>query len=220
MIGRTTITGVVVAAGVLGASGDVWAACPSIADPVVSVQIADPGPRVSSTKSLAQINVMAGSHGLAREGFRVLGMTQIKIASQVRVRYEHQPNGAKTCVSVGRVDVNFGLKEHDVNVPREYARGSCQFNFVMRHEMAHVDVNRRTVRKYADILKNEMRATLRRSGAVAAASAVQGQNAQTAVVQKVLDDVIARFMQERDALHAAIDQPDSPYAARGQCQGW
>lgn len=222
---RATMTGaalgtVILGAVIFGFPALAQAACARVPDPAVSVQIVDPGPRVVSTKSLDQINVMAGSHGLQRPGFRVLGMTGIKVDTGINVKYKGQPVGNTVCVSVINVDVRFGLKEHSVHVPREYPRGSCQFNVVMRHEMAHVDVNRRTVRKYADILKNEMRSALRRFGAVAAASMVQGQNAQTAVVQQVLDDVSARFLQEREKLHAVIDQPGGQYAAGGQCNGW
>jgi len=196
------------------------ATCPAVAAPAVSVRVVDPGPRVSSTKSLAQINSMAGSHGLTKTGFKVFGITEIKIDSGVSVRFKGQRNSSGLCVHVSKVDVRFGLKTHAVHVPREYARGSCQFNVVMRHEMAHVNVNRRTVRKYADILKNEMRSLLRRTGAVAAASMAEGQKAQTATIQKILDDVAVRFNGELDTLHAAIDEPGSKYEADGQCRGW
>ena len=208
------------AVAVLGFSSDARAACPRVATPAVSVRVADPGPRVSSTKSLSQINAMAGSHGLSRKGFRVLGLTEIQIASAVKVRYEQRPSGGATCVNVSKVEVRFGLQNHHVHVPREYRRGSCQFKVVMRHEMAHVDVNRRTVRKYAKILKNEMRSVLRRAGPTVAGSFVKGQNVQAALVQKVLDDVVARFLVERDKLHAVIDTPGGKYSAGGQCQGW
>lgn len=196
------------------------AACPRVADPVVSVRVADPGPRVVSTKSLKQINALAGSHGLLRKGFRVLGMTGIKVDTGINVRYQGAKVGKSTCVSVTKMEVKFGLRDHIVHVPREYSRGSCQFRFVMRHEMAHVDVNRRTMRKYATILKNEMRSKLRRGGAIAAPSMVQGQNAQVALMQKVLDDVTTRFHVEREKLHAAIDKPGGKYAAGNQCRGW
>lgn len=196
------------------------AACPRVAAPQISVRINDPGARVSSTKSLRQINEMAGSHGLARKGFKVLGITEVKIGSGVKVRYVGAPVGNSTCVSVSKMEINFGLKTHRVHLPREYKRGSCQFNVVLRHEMAHVDVNRRSVRKYAAALKNEMRSVLRRSGAVAASSMTKGQNVKALQVQKVLDDIAARFSAEVTQLHAAIDKPGGKYAADGKCKGW
>ena len=216
----TTIAGAALAVLVLGLPAVAQAACPRVADAAISVQVVDPGPRVTSTKSLDQINVMAGSHGLLRDGFKVLGITTIKLDNGIKVKYQGQPVGGAVCVSVNRVEVTFGLKDHHVSVPREYPQGSCHYNVVMRHEMAHVDVNRRTVRKYADILKNDMRAALRRSGAVAASTMVQGQNVQTAVIQKVLDDITVRFNAELEKLHGAIDQPGGKYAAAGRCPGW
>ncbi|HEY9164492.1 MAG TPA: hypothetical protein VIN57_07755 [Magnetovibrio sp.] len=196
------------------------AACPRVGEPAVSVQVVDPGPRVVTTKSIKQINTMAGSHGLSKPGFQVLGMTEISIDSGVKVSYRGQPVGQTVCVNVEKVEGHFGLKKHFVNVPREYPRESCQYNVVLRHEMAHVDVNRRTVRKYADVLKAEVRRALRITGSVQAASMAQGQQAQAAVIQKVVDDVGARFSDELNALHAAIDEPGSKYAAAGQCRGW
>lgn len=217
---RTTTATAALAVLVLSVPALAHAACPRVSDAAISVQIVDPGPRVTSSKSLDQINVMAGSHGLKRNGFKVLGMTGIKLETGVKVQFQGQPMGGAICVHVNRVEAQFGLKDHTVHVPREYAQGSCHYNVVMRHEMAHVDVNRRTVRKYADILKHEMRAALRRSGAVTAASMVEGQNAQTAVMQKVLDDIGVRFNAELEKLHGVIDQPGGKYAADGQCPGW
>ena len=217
---RVIINGMALASLALGLPSAAFAACARIPAANISVQVMDPGPRVVSTKSIKQINAMAGSHGLNKAGFRVLGMTQIATEMDIKVRFKGQPTGTSVCVSVTNLNVNYGLKNHFVHVPREYARGSCQFRFVMRHEMAHVDVNRRTVRKYATALKNEVRSVLRRTGAIAAPTMAQGQNAQTAVVQKVLDDINARFNAELNTLHAAIDQPNGKYAAKNQCQGW
>lgn len=214
------VLGVLLVAAPLEALAATPVVCPQVAAPAVSVRVVDPGLSISSTKSLAQINTMAGSHGLAKAGFKVLGMTEIKIDSGVSVRFQGQRNTSGLCVHVSKVDVRFGLKTHAVHVPREYARGSCQFNVVMRHEMAHVNVNRSTVRKYADILKNEMRSLLRRTGAVAVASMAEGQSAQTATIQSILDDVSVRFNGELDRLHAAIDAPGSKYEAGEQCRGW
>lgn len=196
------------------------AACPRVAAPQISVRIDDPGARVTSTKSLRQINALAGSHGLARKGTVVLGMTEIKLSSGVKVRYVGSRSGQSTCVSVAKMEINFGLKQHKVHLPREYKRGSCQFNVVLRHEMAHVDVNRRSVRKYATALKNEMRSALRRGGAVAASSMIKGQNIQAVRIQKVIDDNVSRFNEEVTKLHDAIDAPGGKYAAAGKCKGW
>lgn len=196
------------------------AACSQVPAPAVSVQVVDPGPRVSSTKSLDQINAMAGSHGLTRQGSRVLGLTEIDLDSAVNVRFKGERAGAGMCVSVSRVEVKFGLKKHYVHVPREYPRGTCQFNVVMRHEMAHVDVNRRTVRKYAQVLKNEVRSVLRQTGAHAAHTMVAGQRSQAAVLQKVIDDVSTRFRAELEKLHAQIDAPNSRYMSLNKCRSW
>jgi len=196
------------------------AACPRVAPPQISVRINDPGARVTSTKSLSQINTLAGSHGMARKGFRVLGITEIKLDSGVKVRYVGSRAGQSTCVSVSKMEISFGLKQHKVHLPREYKRGSCQFNVVLRHEMAHVDVNRRTIRKYATLLKNEMRSALRRAGAVAASSMIKGQNIKAVQIQKLIDDNVARFNEEVTKLHDAIDAPGGKYAAAGKCKGW
>ena len=194
--------------------------CRLVGAPFVSVQVVDPGPRISSTKSLRQINAMAGSHGLKREGFRVLGMTEIDVQSGMRLEFKGQPTQGVLCVQVTKVTASFGLQRHYVHVPREYPRGSCQYKVVMRHEMAHVDVNRRTVRKYAEILKNELRSTLRQAGAVAVRTMADGQKIQGDRVRAVTDKIAKDFNDELDRLHGHIDDPNSQYAARDQCRSW
>lgn len=194
--------------------------CALVGAPYVSVQVIDPGPQITSTKSLDQINSMAGSHGLLKKGFRVLGMTQIDVQSGMQMEFQGQPTHGMLCVRVNKVQATFGLKRHFVHVPREYARGSCQYTVVMRHEMAHVDVNRRTVRKYAEIMKNEIRSMLRQGGAVPVRTMAEGQQIQTARIQAVVDRLNTAFNAELERLHGEIDAPNSRYAARDQCRSW
>lgn len=194
--------------------------CALVGAPYVSVQVVDPGPRITSTKSLDQINAMAGSHGLSKEGFRVLGMTQIDLQSGMQVEYQAQPTRGMVCVRVNKVKASFGLKRHYVHVPREYPRGSCQYRVVMRHEMAHVDVNRRTVRKYAQIMKNDIRSVLRKNGAVPARTMADGQKIQHDRIQAVIDRIGTEFNAELKRLHGDIDAPNSRYAATDQCRSW
>lgn len=195
-------------------------ACPPTPAPYVSVQVFDPGAKVSTIKSLDQINAMAGSHGLLSDGFRALGLTHIDVQSGFRFEATGAVAGQNVCVNVSKVEATFGLQHHTIYIPREYRQGSCQYKVVMRHERAHVDVNRRMVRKYAAIMKNEVRSMLRQAGPVAARSMKEGQALLGKRLQALLDRIAADFRAEREALHGAIDDPNSTYAARNQCPSW
>ncbi|MBL4615377.1 MAG: hypothetical protein JKY27_10970, partial [Magnetovibrio sp.] len=76
----------------------------------VSVRTLDPGPRLSTSQNLKQINSKAKSHGLLKRGKTVLGLTQSKVSTAMSFYVSGLRGGGRTCVNVDRVDAEFGHK--------------------------------------------------------------------------------------------------------------
>lgn len=187
----------------------------------VSVQVVDPGHAISTTKSLSQINTLAGSHGMRQQGTRVLGMTQIAYTGDFEAKIAGHAEGNGYCLQVGEVKVRMKIDKHTVLLPREYPRGSCQYDVVMRHEMAHVRVNADTVRKYSSIMRNELRKALRAEGfASGYGSPAKDQELLKQRIEARIKIVHEQMNAEMERLHADIDRPDSQYAAGKQCAVW
>lgn len=208
--------------GTVALSSPVWAktSCPSAPTPNVSVRINDPEPTFDTTKDLKRINAMAGSHGLSKMGTMILGLTEASMESRYEVKMIATPRAPGLCVQVNDVQLTVGLSKHVVHLPREYKRGTCQYNVVMRHEMAHVDVNRRALRKYADIMVAELRRKLSKNGVIYVANGAQAKQVHNAQIKTTVNGVIARYNTELKSLHAEIDKPGSKYAAHNQCRSW
>lgn len=200
---------------------------PAVAQPCVApnyagvkVRLLDPSPQVSSAQNIKQINAKAKSHGLLKRGNLVLGLTQAEIQTTMDTRYLGAPQGSKICLNIERIEASFGHTALRVLVPREYARHSCQYKTVLKHEMEHVRINREGVRKYAKILKQELDQVVWRLNPQQVRAMKSGQKQIERQLQKVMQSVTARFNQEVRQQHAVIDKPGGPYDASGACRNW
>lgn len=205
----------------LSSSGPAYAEVCSVPNGVsVVVRLLDPKPNVMASSNLKQINSKAKAHGLSKQGSLVLGLTQSEVATSMNMRFRGQRIGLITCLNVDRIDASFGHSKLDVQLPKEYARGSCQYKTVLRHEMAHVRVNREGVRKYAQILKRALEKALSQFNPRQTANMQDEQEVAKATLQKTVEGVVAAFNKDINAQHAIIDQPGGPYDATGACRNW
>jgi len=196
------------------------AGCKAPKDARVTVRLFDPQPRLVTTKSLKQINSKAKAHGLLKRGGLVLGFTQSKVEASMDMQFRGFDGGNVFCVNVTRIDATFGIRLHNIEMPREYARGSCQYKTVLKHEKEHVRVNRQGVRKYASVFKRELERVQKKINPLRVRNMKQGQVETKRILQKVLKSVTKRFNKEIKAQHAKIDQPGGPYDASGACRNW
>ena len=204
----------------LGAS-TAWAAvcaAPEIAR--VDLRLIDPAPKVVRSSSLHQINSKAKAHGLLKRGNLVLGLTQSEVETSMNIQFRGFKQDGRICLTVRQVDARFGHSVLAVQVPREYALGSCQYTTVLKHEMEHVRVNREGVRKYAKLLKRELERALIRFNPRQVNSMKRGQAEAQRVLQNVVTQVTKQFHKEINTQHASIDKPGGPYDASGACRNW
>ena len=196
-------------------------ACPTAPFPNIQVHVLDPQHNLSTSKSLRQINSMANRKGLHQKGKTTHGMTQSLVEASMSAKFTglKEPNGP-VCISLSDLQVRFGHRKLLVHLPREYGRGSCQYNVVLRHEMAHVNVNRGAVRKYAAILNSELRQDIQRSRTLKTTTMTRGKQVFQKRLRAIIGRVMDRHTKEINTLHAKIDAPDSPYLADGKCASW
>ncbi|MBF0250872.1 MAG: hypothetical protein HQL35_09625 [Alphaproteobacteria bacterium] len=196
------------------------AACPAPPAPDVRVELRDPEPRIVRTDGLNQINATAKTHGLWQKGSLVLGLTQGEVESSMNAHFQILAGRGGTCLNVTRVRAVFGNQRLDVKLPREYAPGSCQYDTVLSHEMAHVRVNREGVRKYAAILERELREAATRISPVHGNDQKDAEARAHEALKTVMESVGRRFESETHAQHETIDRPGGRYDAQGACRSW
>jgi len=186
----------------------------------VTVKLMDPQPKLVRSSNLRQINSKAKTHGLLKRGNMVLGLTQSEVGTSMSLKFSGLSRGNVTCQSIDRVEASFGHRNLNILVPREYARASCQYNTVLKHEMEHVRVNREGVRKYAVVLQYELERVLGRFNPRQVVSMRVGQADAKRMMERTVRNVTARFEKEINAQHALIDKPGGPYDASGACRNW
>jgi len=202
-----------------------WASnCPTAPIPSVRVQLLDPQAKISTSKSLKQINSLAKGHGLVRRGKVVLGTTESRVTTELSIQFiwtkRRGTQRPLVCVHVKSLKVRFGNRKLLVSLPREYAPQSCQYKVVYRHEMAHVAVNRQAARKYAVILQSELSKELRRSNTIETTTMSRGTSAFQKRLKRTINAVTRRYNKEIKGLHGKIDAAGSPYSADGTCRSW
>lgn len=200
-----------------------WAvgSCPTAPPPTIHIKILDPQHSLSTSKNLRQINAMANKNGLHQKGKTTQGMTQSLTETSIGAKFSGtQAPGGPLCITLTSLQVEFGHRKLLVHLPREYARGSCQYKVILRHEMAHVNVNRGAVRKYGAILGFELKQEFNRSQTIKTTTMTRGKQVFQKRIRTIISTVMDRHEKEVNILHAKIDASGSPYLTQGKCRSW
>ena len=128
--------------------------------------------------------------------------------------------GGVACAWPRAVDVSLGFGVLTVYIDRKYARGTCEYDTVRRHEDTHVALHRKTLAKYATEAERYVRVAIDQRPWFAVATRDQARQVYGLYLQKVLEPVLARMGAEDRALNAAIDQKPIYLATQTQCANW
>lgn len=97
-------------------------------------------------KNTAQITKMAQNSPFIEQGMYLAGLAPIKINAEYSINFKGLPLGAKEyCVYPEEVNVYVGFHNPEIYVSKDYPRGSCEHNLILRHEQAHQQINKATL---------------------------------------------------------------------------
>ncbi|MDP3541463.1 MAG: hypothetical protein Q8T11_03220 [Elusimicrobiota bacterium] len=171
--------------------------------------------------SLKQISRLPGAAG---SGLKTQGLTTIKHELATRTRFS-TATGDKKGVYAWFDDVILEVRISSIviHIPREYARGSCEFEIVLEHERGHGQA----AREQAALLARRLEGAL--SGAediptrfdpvVSHDIAAAAERLKT-VLAKFVDPHYERFEKEHTAAQMKLDRPDPYDAVYRKCTGW
>jgi hypothetical protein len=182
-------------------------ACPPRGQPVVSVELIDPEPRVLPPLPAERLRIEAD--GEADGPFpHHLGLTvsRVEWRSEITVR-SRGPVGGPVCALPAEVRLRLVHAEHSIRLAREVPPGGCLAGEVLAHERRHAEVNRRTLREAAVELRRVARGWAGRAEQRApdlntAATELQDD------LSRAVEPVLERLRSAREAGHAAIDTPE------------
>lgn len=177
--------------------------------------------RIRHDLSLREIARLPGAAG---SGLKTQGLTTIKHELATRTRFS-TATGDKKGVYAWFDDVilEVAISSVIISIPREYPKGSCEYEIVLEHERGHG----RTAIAQAAVLAERLEGALsaaediptRFDPVISHDQASAAERLKT-VLAKVVDPHYERFEREHTAAQNKLDRPDPYDAVYRKCTGW
>ena len=146
-VGPTLAVAVLTALMVVATAGSASPAraaeCQAVSDTPydIEVEATTPKARLDHSKSAAEIQAIAGRN--------ILGMHSTRLRPRLDIRPEYYPVNGGFCYWIASVHLEVVSESPYVLIPREYARGSCNYQAILMHEDKHAVVAKRVIRDFA-----------------------------------------------------------------------
>lgn len=176
--------------------------------------------RVRHDLSRAEIAELPGAKG---SRLKTQGLTLVKRSLATHTRFSTSNDERTVRAWFDDVIVTLSVASITIFIPKEYAKGSCEYKAVLEHERGHgrIAMERAAVaaKRLEDALAHakdlpERAAPIEADSHDAAAKALQEK------VQSVLGPVYDRFEDDLEAAQASHDRPDPYDEVYRRCKDW
>jgi hypothetical protein len=192
--------------------------CPAPNEPVVSVDLKKPAPRLVTRQDMAALRGMAG----VGEQQDALGLYTAELRTALNVRYKVQRSGDLACLWVSDAEIALEFEERTIYIARELASGSCRYNVTLEHEREHARVDDAMIAKHVPQLRRAVADAVGRAGVVGpidAAALDEAQQRMGSQIERVFRQKVDQFEARRRAAQAAHDTPEAYREAAEHCRG-
>lgn len=181
----------------------------------VSVTALPLQPRVDVSLSYLDLTRMAGREGGSRW---VLGLTRPVLRMQARWEFSslRDPDAGRVC-SRPSLQLLIQYDPVQVYVGREFADDACAREFILAHELRHVEVHARRLREVALRLQSELQGWL--TGGVYLESRERLQVRLETGLRSLWLKRAERSLLDLKREHEAVDSADEQARALGACDG-
>lgn len=162
--------------------------------------------------------------GAAGSGLKTQGLTTIKHELATRTRFSTATGGKKGVYAwFDDVILEVAISSVIISIPREYPKGSCEYEIVLEHERGHG----RTAVAQAAVLAERLEGALSaaeglptRFDPVVSDDIAAAAERLKSILDKVVDPHYERFEREHTAAQERLDRPDPYDAVYRKCTGW
>jgi hypothetical protein len=196
---------------------------PAAPPPFVEIVGDFPGPRILHDRTTGEIEAIR--KGREPAGWHNPGLTVSEhvLNTRYELGLEQDKPGAPYRAYLTKLWVEFGYTKLEVYVASEYARGTCEYNQVLKHEMEHVGIHASTYRRYKRMLREALAAPgllPTRKRPLHVRDAAQAQVQVDRKVKGVTTPLYDRFTAELLRAQGRIDTPANYKAIQKRCKGW
>lgn len=136
------------------------------------------------------------------------GLASVRYDSHLRVDFELKEKGTGVCVVPKSVNVYVGIVKPTIYIAKELNPGECEYNLVLRHEQAHMQMNIRTYEHFLKVAPDALEEVARGIKPVYIRSEKDFKKA-TELIAKEYNYVVVNFVDqlrsETDIEHEKLD---------------
>lgn len=168
-------------------------------------------------------NVFNKDNGKSGLSHHTAGLTAAIFKSQITGSVKLISVGSRTCVQLETVDIYLGYGDIIVYVDKDYPKGSCMFDAILRHENTHVNIHQTFLAHYSDYLKKMAEYHANKQESVWVRSMKEAKKVRNKMVQNIMDGLIPAikvYTTARDNENQNLDTTDNYFYTQQQCEQW
>lgn len=187
--------------------------------PPPSIELKREEARLSYNFTYRQASLQGMAYGVVRPGMRVLGLTRgVAMARyDLQLSLRRSLDGRWECGSP-KISFSYGYTPLTVYVASEFPRGTCAYDQIYAHEMAHVAIYQRHAEALESVLRDELRRRFADLGIWRGSAGQVQQQLQQELDARWLP-YIKRRLQAVEAEQATIDTPEEYARVAAACNG-
>lgn len=193
----------------------------------VEVSVTEPDTVIDHSLNQRQIAALmskVSGNGSTSRGSdrRVVGLTVSEVGT--KLSFDAQMAGASKasgyCVVIKKLNIQLYYQKQTIYVPREYGQQTCAYKAVLAHERQHARIDRDVLFAHAKDIKRQAVIEINALGAIYATTRADVKSRPTEIINARLDSAFARYRNNRESRHGAIDTNREYARVQAQCKDW
>ncbi|HSR55255.1 MAG TPA: tetratricopeptide repeat protein [Alphaproteobacteria bacterium] len=184
----------------------------------IDIKAEFPPVKFDHTRSIADLGKISGA-GHRR---RILGLMKPDFRLRTLPRSESLSSGGQYCFWISGFEVILRYAQVHVYVAREYAKGSCEYDAILEHEMEHVTVARKNLEEYAPRIRDalERGSVPTAQTPIIVASAADAARDVKEISRENLEPIYRSMLRALYIAQRKVDSPQSYAAVFRKCSNW
>lgn len=187
---------------------------------LVRVRLEIPPAALREDVDLPALGALSG--GLVDAG-KLQGLTLVEHQVSFRAAMSLAKGLSRTCAWFDSVHVDMSPASVEIFVPKEYPRGSCEYDAVLAHEREHERVNRERLEAAARAVTEALESARwlpAKGNPIEVSDPASTEAALNEKIRKVVHPVYDGFLESLRREQAFLDKPELYQWVSKRCQGW
>ncbi|MBR1544550.1 MAG: hypothetical protein IJ638_01240 [Alphaproteobacteria bacterium] len=154
-----------------------------------------------------------------------LGLTKADFSIKYDFGFEKYKIDEGVCTIISSINFSIGYKDIDVLIEDKYEKGSCEYNAIKEHENGHVDIYKKELKYYGNLVLDELKRIAGDVGPMFFDGKVSGKKIGNKIRKVVFENSNINILKSKleKALinkNSAYDSKDEYLRVKGLCKNW